>query len=151
MKCIVPAFSYIATANVVEIVGASCVFVVDVDERSFNIDRIKLKRRSRAGQKRSSRFHGVVAVCADMERILAIARKHKLYVIEECCLVPWVQRKVENTPAASGISDFLFASPQGHYIGGGRIAARPQSGNMTIKARALRNHGIAPAHNQWIL
>jgi perosamine synthetase len=36
-EVIVPAFSYVATANVVEIVGATPVFV-DIDERSFNID-----------------------------------------------------------------------------------------------------------------
>ncbi|MGI8882849.1 MAG: DegT/DnrJ/EryC1/StrS family aminotransferase, partial [Pyrinomonadaceae bacterium] len=36
-EVIVPAFSYVATANVVEIVGAKCVFV-DVEKDTFNID-----------------------------------------------------------------------------------------------------------------
>jgi perosamine synthetase len=41
-EVIVPALSYVATANVVELVGAKCVFV-DVDERTFTIDAAKIE------------------------------------------------------------------------------------------------------------
>ena len=69
---IVPAFSFIATANVVEHVGATCVFV-DVNEQTFNLDSDQIE------EKISTRTKVIIPVhefglCADMERILAANR-----------------------------------------------------------------------------
>ncbi len=42
-EVIVPAFSYVATANVVEVVGAKCIFV-DIEKETFNIDVSKIEQ-----------------------------------------------------------------------------------------------------------
>lgn len=80
-EVIVPAFTYVATAEVIGLLGLVPV-MVDVDPETFNItaDRIE--------QAITSRTKAIVPVhlfgqCADMEPIMKLAEKHGLHVIED--------------------------------------------------------------------
>jgi UDP-2-acetamido-2-deoxy-ribo-hexuluronate aminotransferase len=80
-EVIVPAFTYVATAEVVGLLGLVPV-MVDVDRRSFNLSVTGLERAL------SSRTKAIVPVhlygqCADMEAILEFARANGLYVVED--------------------------------------------------------------------
>ncbi|MGE8513935.1 MAG: DegT/DnrJ/EryC1/StrS family aminotransferase, partial [Chryseobacterium culicis] len=80
-EVIIPAFSYVATANVVELVGAKCIFV-DIDENTFNMDVNKIKEAITPNTKAIIPVHEFGLAC-DIENVMNIAREHNLYVIED--------------------------------------------------------------------
>ena len=80
-EVIVPSFSYIATANVVELVGALPVFV-DIDIDTFCIDTAQIEAAITPATKVIIPVHEF-GLMADMAPILEIAKKHKLLVIED--------------------------------------------------------------------
>ena len=80
-EVIVPAFTYIAAAEVALALGLVPV-LVDVDPGTFNIDPEKIEDAL------SEKTRAIIAVhlfgqCCDMESILSIAGRHNLYVIED--------------------------------------------------------------------
>jgi len=80
-EVICPVYTYIATALCISYTGAKPVFV-DIDQRSFNIDPEKIKRKI------SKKTKAIIAVHlygnpAPMPEILKIAKEHKLRVIED--------------------------------------------------------------------
>ncbi|MDW8131291.1 MAG: DegT/DnrJ/EryC1/StrS family aminotransferase [Bryobacterales bacterium] len=94
-EVIVPPYTFIATVNVVLLMHAIPVFV-DTDPQTFQMDPGKLEAAI------TDRTTAIIPVhiggsAADMDRILAIARKHKLPVIEDACqahLGEWRGRKL---------------------------------------------------------
>lgn len=81
-EIIVPSNTYIATALAVTYVGATPVFV-EPDIRTYNIDPSKIEEKITAATKAIMPVHLYGQPC-DMDPILAIAKKHSLYVIEDC-------------------------------------------------------------------
>jgi len=82
-EVIVPAFTFIATANAVSYTGAKPVFA-DIDEKTYNIDPEKLEKAV------TKRTRAVIPVhlfgqSADMGPVMRIARKRGLKVIEDAC------------------------------------------------------------------
>src|SRR6266571_1508133 len=80
-EVIVPAFTWVATANVVEYMGARPVFC-DVNLDTFNIDVARIRELI------NDRTVGIIPVhlfglCADMNPILDIAREHNLWIVED--------------------------------------------------------------------
>ena len=81
-EVIVPSNTYIATALAVTYVGATPVFV-EPDIRTYNIDPAKIEEKITAKTKAIMPVHLYGQPC-DMDPIMAIAKKHNLYVIEDC-------------------------------------------------------------------
>ena len=83
-EVIVPAMTHTATAHAVELTGARPVFV-DADERTGNID---LEQLAAAITKRTRAISVVhfLGLPVDMSRVMAIAKKHGLFVVEDCAL-----------------------------------------------------------------
>ena len=81
-EVICPVFTYIATALSISYLRAKPVFV-DVAPQSFNIDPAKIESRITKKTKAIIAVH-LYGQAADMSRILAIAKKHKIKVIEDC-------------------------------------------------------------------
>ena len=80
-EVIVPAFTWISTANVVEYMGAKPVFC-DIDLSTFNIDPGQIEGLI------TPRTVGIIPVhlfglCAEMQPIQEIAQKHNLWVVED--------------------------------------------------------------------
>src|SRR5438094_5296966 len=80
-EVLVPAFTWIATPNCVEYMGARPVFV-DVDLRTFNIKVDQIERHI------TPRTRGIVPVhlfglSADMDPIMDLARQHGLFIVED--------------------------------------------------------------------
>lgn len=80
-EVIVPAFTYAASAEVCALLGLTPVFV-DVNPQTFNIDETKIEGAISAQTKAIMPVH-LFGQCANMEKIMAIAKKYNLYVIED--------------------------------------------------------------------
>jgi len=75
-EVIVPAFTFAATANVVEHQGAKPVFV-DIDSQTFNIDVSKIKKAITKRTKAIIPVH-LFGLSAEIKEIMKIAKKYKL-------------------------------------------------------------------------
>jgi len=82
-EVIVPALSYVASANAVTYAGARPVFV-DVDPNTWNLDLASVEARISVRTRAIMPVH-LYGYPVDMERLLAIARKAGLWVIEDAC------------------------------------------------------------------
>jgi perosamine synthetase len=78
-EAIVPAFTWIATANIVEHLGGTVVFC-DIDLATFNLDVAQLEEKVTSRTKAIIPVH-LFGLAADMDPINAIARKHGLWVV----------------------------------------------------------------------
>ena len=81
-EVIIPDFTLIVSANMVILAGARPV-LVDVDKRTWCLDPKLIETKITPRTKAIMAVHMYGHPC-DMESIMAIARKHKLYVIEDC-------------------------------------------------------------------
>jgi dTDP-4-amino-4,6-dideoxygalactose transaminase len=137
-EVIVPAFSYIATANAVELVGAQTVFV-DTDD-TFNIDPVLVRSRITSKTKAIIPVHEFGLAC-NIEQIISIADKHNLYVIEDAaCALGATQN---GKPVGSfGIIGSFSLHPRKSITSGEGGILLTNNGNLATRLRQLRNHGI---------
>lgn len=83
-EVIVPAQTHVATAHAVELCGARCVFV-DCESQTGNIDIDQIEAAITEKTKALSVVH-YLGLPVDMRRIMQIANKHNLFVVEDCAL-----------------------------------------------------------------
>ena len=142
-EVIVPAFSYVATANVVELVGATCVFV-DIDKTSFNLDVKEIEQKITSKTKAIIPVHEFGLAC-DIETVCAIARKYKLHVIEDaaCALGAKQNGKLVGT---FGILGSFSLHPRKSITSGEGGILLTNDDEIAKKIRQLRNHGIDMAN-----
>ncbi|GFM38541.1 DegT/DnrJ/EryC1/StrS family aminotransferase [Desulfovibrio psychrotolerans] len=140
-EVIVPAFSWVSTANAVEYVGAKPVFA-DIAPHDFNINADLL------GDLITHRTKAVIAVhlfgaMADMPRIREIAARHTLCVIEDAACAAGASRAGENAGAAGDVGCFSFHPRKVITTGEGGMVTT-NSEEIAYKIKVLRNHGITP-------
>jgi len=82
-EVIVPAYTFLASASCVLHANAIPIFV-DIDERTYNIDPSKIEEKINERTKAIIPVH-LHGLPADMDEIMAIAKKHNLLVIEDAC------------------------------------------------------------------
>lgn len=139
-EVICPSFSFIASANVIEYVGARPVFV-DIDDQTFNLDAEKIE------SKITSRTKGIVAVhqiglACDMDKINRIARKYNLAVIEDAACALGATYKGYKIGQRSRYCCFSFHPRKIITTGeGGMIATDSKA--VREKATSLRSHGAS--------
>ncbi|MCX6149374.1 MAG: DegT/DnrJ/EryC1/StrS family aminotransferase [Ignavibacteriales bacterium] len=80
-EVITTPFTFVATAETIAILGAVPVYV-DIDEKTYNIDPEKIEAAITPKTKAIIPVH-IYGQSVDLDPILAIARKHNLYVIED--------------------------------------------------------------------
>lgn len=138
-EVIVPAFSYVATANVVELVGATCVFV-DIDDKTFNIDVAQIESRITSKTKAIIPVHEFGLAC-DISTIVAMAKKHGIHVIEDaaCALGARFDGKLVGT---FGIMGSFSLHPRKSITSGEGGVLLTSDDNVASRLRQLRNHGI---------
>ncbi|MEK7448149.1 MAG: DegT/DnrJ/EryC1/StrS family aminotransferase [Planctomycetota bacterium] len=144
-EVIVPAFTFIATANVVEYLNARPVFI-DINLSTFNIDIDQLNRylqnraRSLNGKTKAIIPVHLFGLSADMNSIRKISRRYRLKIVEDaaCAVGTEYHRKHIGTFGAAGC--FSFHPRKAITTGeGGMIVTN----DLKIKniCRALRDHG----------
>jgi perosamine synthetase len=139
-EVIVPAFTWISTANVVEHLGAKIVFC-DIDLETFNIDVQRLASLINNKTKAIIPVH-LFGMAADMEPIVAFAKHHKLWVIEDAACGFGSRYKDQHVGILGHAGVFSFHPRKAITTGeGGMITT--QDDELADKLRRLRDHGAA--------
>ena len=142
-------FTFIATAEVVQLLGATPVFV-DVDSRTFNLDPEALGQTisGLATDRRTSHLRpkGIIPVDlfgqpADYDEINALARQHGLFVLGDAAQSFGAAYKGRRTGALAEVSatSFFPAKPLGCYGDGGAIFTDDDT--LAEILRSIRIHG----------
>jgi dTDP-4-amino-4,6-dideoxygalactose transaminase len=138
-EVIVPALSWIATAEAVNNAGAEPIFV-DIREDTYTIDFRKIEKNITSRTKAIIPVH-LYGCPADMNEICEIARKYKLFVIEDCAQAHGAEyfgKKVGTFGIASAFS-FFPSKNLGAYGDSGSIVTNNKE--LFEKARKISNHG----------
>ena len=140
-EVITTAFTFVATAEAIGIVGATPVFV-DIDSDTFNIDPQKIEEAITPRTKAIIPVHLYGQAC-DMDRIMDIAHRHNLYVIEDCCQAIGATYKGQKVGTFGEFGCFSFYPTKnlGTMGDGGLLTTNSES--LRDRAIALRNHGGA--------
>ena len=143
-EVIVPVHTYVATAEVIALLGLTPVFV-DVDAHAFNIDTAQIEQRITRKTRAIVPVH-LYGQCADMEVILAIASRHNLYVIEDAAQALGAEysfsdgsKKTAGTMGTIGTTSFFPSKNLGCYGDGGAIFT--QDAALAEKITMIANHG----------
>ena len=139
-EAIVPAFTWISTANVVEHLGGRPVFA-DIDLATFNIDPASLEALITPRTKAILPVH-LFGLAADMEAINAIAQRHGLWVVEDaaCGFGATLNDRHVGTFGHTGC--FSFHPRKAITTGeGGMITTN--DAQLAERLRCLRDHGAA--------
>ena len=140
-------FTFIATAEVVTLLGAVPVFV-DIDEETLNISPDQLERKIEEYAREDSGFHpkcvipvDLFGLPADYEKIDRIARKYGIYVIEDAAqsLGSEANGKKAGTFGNIAATSFFPAKPLGCYGDGGAVFTSDSSVCEIVKS--IRVHG----------
>ena len=138
-EVIAPPFTFISTVWGISYVGATPVFV-DVEQDTFNLDPAKIEAAI------TPRTKGIIAVHlfgqpARMEEIMTIARKHGLFVVEDCAQAAGAT--YQGTPVGllgdAGTFSFYPTKNLGGCGEGGAFVSRRD--DLFAKAKLLRVHG----------
>lgn len=143
-EVIVPAFTYVATAEVIGLLKLVPV-LVDVDYRTFNIKTDSLEKAVSPKTKAIVPVH-LFGQCANMEEILNFAKKHNLYVIEDNAQAIGADYKFSNgdvkksgTIGHIGCTSFFPSKNLGAFGDGGAIFTN--NDQLAEKIRMIANHG----------
>jgi perosamine synthetase len=145
-EVLVPALTYVATANAVRYVGGEPVFV-DVDPATWCLDPAKLENAI------TRRTRGIIAVHlyghpADMDAINRVAGIHGLWVVEDAAEAHFATYKGKPVGGLADIATFSFY--------GNKLITSGEGGAVTLsdprielRARTLRGQGVDPTRRYY--
>ena len=138
-EVITTPYTFFATAGSIWRLGAVPVFV-DIDPQTYNMDVSMLESVVTEKTKAVMPVH-LFGQCAQMDEVLEIARKHRLYVVEDACQAIGAQYKdrLAGSMGTCGCFSFFPSKNLGGLGDGGMITT--QDKELAEKLRALRNHG----------
>ena len=144
-EVITPTFTFIATAEVVALLGLTPV-LVDVDYDTFNISIESLKRSITSKTKAIIPVH-LFGQNAAMDQIMEIAHAHDLFVVEDACQsIGSVYtfaggRKIHSGCMGDvGCTSFFPSKTLGCYGDGGAVFTN--NDELATRIRAIANHGM---------
>jgi perosamine synthetase len=146
-EVITTPFSFIASSNAILYCGAKPVFV-DISEEDFNINPDLIEEKITKKTKAILVIH-LYGNPARMDKIMKIAKKHNLVVIEDACQAHGAS--IKNKKVGSfGTGCFSFYPTKNMTTGeGGMITTN--SKEIYEKAKLLRNHGMKLRYHHEIL
>ena len=143
-EVIVPAFTYVASAEVIGLLGLTPV-MVDVDYETFNVTVDNIKKGLSNKTKAIIPVHLFGQSC-DMEPILKFAKEHNLYVIEDNAQAIGAEytfsdghKEKTGTMGTIGCTSFFPSKNLGCYGDGGAIFCKDDE--LAEKLRMIANHG----------
>lgn len=139
-EMLVPAFTWITSANAAEYVGAKAVFV-DIDPATFNLDPLALEAAITPRTRAIMAVH-LFGLAAPMDEINALARKHGLVVIEDAACAIGTTYHGKPVGGLGDLGCFSF-HPRKVITTGEGGAVTTNSDELASKVRALRNHGAS--------
>lgn len=138
-EVIVPALTWIATAEAVNNVGAEPIFV-DINPTNFTIEHSKIKAKITNKTKAIIPVH-LYGSPADMSEILTIAEEHGLFVIEDCAQAHGAEYKGHKIGTFGIASAFSFFPSKNLGAFGDAGAIVTNSKEVADRARMITNHG----------
>ena len=143
-EVICPAFTYVATAEVIGLLGLIPV-MVDVDPKTFNVTAKDIESAITSKTKAIVPVHLYGQSC-DMEPIMKLAEKHNLFVIEDNAQAIGADYTFADGSKAKtgtighiGSTSFFPSKNLGCYGDGGALMTNDD--NLAIKIRMIANHG----------
>lgn len=138
-EVIVPSNTFIATALAVTYCGATPVFV-EPDINTFAIDPSKIEEKITEKTKAIMPVH-LYGQSADMSPILAIAKKHGLFIVEDCAQAHGAKYKGKRIGSFGDAAGFSFYPGKNLGALGDAGAVVTNSKELADKVRALGNYG----------
>lgn len=143
-EVITASFTYVATAEVIALLKLKPV-LVDVDPLTMNIDISAIEKAITPKTKAIVPVH-LFGQCADMEPLMALAKKHNLHVIEDTAQAIGADYTFSNgkkqkagTIGIIGCTSFFPSKNLGCFGDGGAIFTNDDS--LAVKLRMIANHG----------
>lgn len=145
-EVIVPSLTFVATANAVTYTGATPVFV-DVDPHTWTIDPAQVERAI------TPRTRGMIAVHlygqpADMDTLGWIARKHKLWLIEDAAEALGAEIRGQRVGSFGDAATFSLYGNKLVTCGEGGVVTTNRS-DVRYRVEHLRGQGMDPARRYW--
>ena len=138
-EVIVPSNTFIATALAVTYTGATPVFV-EPDICTFNIDPARIEEKITDKTKAIMPVHLYGQPC-DMTPIMEIAKKHRLYIVEDCAQAHGATYKGQRIGSFGDAAGFSFYPGKNLGALGDAGATVTNSETLAQKVRALGNYG----------
>jgi perosamine synthetase len=145
-EVIIPDLTFVASANAITYCGARPVFV-DVDPTTWTIDPSKIEQKISKRTKAIMVVHLYGHPC-DMDKIMRIARKYRLKVIEDAAEAHGAEYKGKRVGGIGDIGAFSFY--------GNKIITTGEGGMVTTnkrylyeKMRLLRDHAMSKKKRYW--
>ena len=139
-EVIVPAFTWVATANVVEHLGASVVFC-DIDLNTFNLDVEQLEQKITAKTKAVLTVH-LFGLAAEMNSINQLAKKHGLWVVEDAACGFGSRYHGQHVGTLGDAGCFSFHPRKAITTGEGGMITTNDT-HLAERLRRLRDHGAS--------
>ena len=143
-EVIVPAFTYVATAEVIGLLKLKPI-MVDVDPNTFNITAEIIERAITSKTKAIVPVHLFGQSC-DMESILKVAKSHNLFIVEDNAQALGSvytfsdgTKKFAGCIGDVGTTSFFPSKNLGAYGDGGAIMTN--NDELALKIRMVANHG----------
>ena len=138
-EVIVPSYTFIASSFCIVQAGAIPVFA-DVDKKTHCISpediEAKITRRTRA----IIPVHLYGNVC-DMDEIMAIAKKHKLYVVEDCAQAHGATYQGKKVGTMGNVGAFSFCQSKSFTTGGEGGMVTTDNEEVMWRCKSFRDHG----------
>ncbi len=143
-EVLLPVFTYVATAEVIALLGLTPV-MIDVDPDTFCIDVDLIESKISKKAKAIVPVH-LFGQCANMDEILRIAEKHKLFVIEDTAQAIGAKYTFKDGSVMGagcmgtiGTTSFFPSKNLGCYGDGGALMTNDDA--LAAKVRMICNHG----------
>jgi dTDP-4-amino-4,6-dideoxygalactose transaminase len=152
-EVIVPAFTYVATAEVIALLGLIPV-MVDVDPNTFNITAQSIEQAITEKTKAVVPVH-LFGQCGDMDQLVSLCKKHKLYIIEDNAQSIGATYEIDGGKKAVGLlghigtTSFFPSKNLGCYGDGGAVLTNNRL--FAEKIRQIANHGQAEKYKHDVV
>jgi len=137
-EAIVPAFTWISSANVVEHLGGKVIFC-DIDLKTFNIDANKIESLITPKTKAIIPVH-LFGLPSNMDDIMILAKKYKLWVVEDAACGFGAKFNSKHVGSFGNTGCFSFHPRKIITTGEGGMITTNDS-DLAIKLRSMRDHG----------
>jgi len=138
-EVILPANTFIATAEAISYTGATPVFV-DVDENTYNIDVRKIEEKITSRTRAINAVH-LFGQPADLDPVLEIAGRNNLLVIEDAAQAHFAEYKNRKVGGIGDLASWSFYPGKNLGAWGEAGAITTNNDEIHHKAKILRDHG----------
>jgi len=143
-EVIVPAFTWVSTANVVEYCGAKPVFV-DIDLATFNMDMAQVKSKITANTKAIIPVH-LFGLCADVDALRDVLPAH-VKIVEDCACAAGADLRGKPAGSLGDVGVFSFHPRKSITTGEGGMNTTNHA-DLAEAMNQRRNHGAGISEEQ---